>query len=82
MGLVIPDEIVQATKMTEQELKTELAVALSRKASLMKLRFKGMFSLTWQRCKYSIGSRHGTSKTVSWWQKLDSGSAISCIRVF
>jgi len=34
MGLVVPDEIVQATRMSEEELRCELAVMLFQKEKL------------------------------------------------
>ena len=58
MSLVIPDEILTATRMTETEMRQEIAVMLFRREKLtlaQASRFAGMHRIAFQ---HLLASRH------------------------
>jgi len=57
MGLVVPDEIVQATRMSEEELRCELAVMLFQKEKLSLGKASQLASLTRLEFQHLLASR-------------------------
>jgi len=57
MGLVIPDEVLQAARMTEGELQQEIAVLLFQKEKLSLAQAAGLAGLTRLQFQHLLSSR-------------------------
>ncbi|MBM4049524.1 MAG: UPF0175 family protein [Planctomycetes bacterium] len=57
MSVVIPDEVIQATRMTEQELRQEIAVLLFQKEKLTLAQASRLAGMTRLQFQHLLASR-------------------------
>ncbi len=88
MSVVIPDEILEASRMTAEELRQEIAVLLFEKGKLTLAQASRMAGMERLRFQHLLAARkipvhYGTpelEQDLAVLRKLDSGWALTCMR--